>query len=151
MLVRTPTSDQDIVAMMRLAKKMHAEGMFRDFDYDHQKVAEIGRQVLHNSNHFGVLCEQDGEIIGMMVGYVVEFYFGHDLVAQDQVLYVDKTRRGGLGAARMIEKFVEWATEKGAKEIQLGQTVGIDPALVDRLYTSMSFTLAGQLYTQRIV
>lgn len=150
MLIRSPKDQRDILVMETLARKMHAEGAFRRLDYDMSKVLAIGQQVLHDPNYFGVLCEHDDETIGLMVCYVTEFYFGRDVIAQDMVLYIDKTRRGGVGGLRMIERYVEWAVEKGAKEIQLGQTVGIDADLVDKLYTHAGFELIGQLYKRRV-
>lgn len=149
-LIRAPANWHDIMAMEELAKKMHEEGAFRDLDYSSRKVLAIGKQVLNDPNYFGVLCEYNDEIIGLMVCYVSEFYFGKDKIAQDMVLYVDKSRRGGLGAIRMIERYVEWAVEKGCKEIQLGQTVGIDAEAVHKLYTHAGFELIGQLYKRRV-
>ena len=149
MLIRPPADWHDIIAMEELAKKMHEEGAFRDLNYESRKVLAIGKQLLTNEDYFSVLCENDDKIIGLMVCFITEFYFGTDKIAQDMVLYVDKTRRGGLGAVRMITRYVEWATAKGCKEIQLGQTVGIYPAIVDKLYTRAGFTLIGQLYKRR--
>jgi len=150
MLIRKPQDQYDIMAMETLARKMHAEGAFRGLDYDVRKVLAIGDQLLHNPDYFGVLCEHDDEIIGLMVCYITEFYFGTDKIAQDMVLYIDKTRRGGVGGLRMIEHYVEWAVEKGAKEIQLGQTVGIDADAVAKLYAHAGFELIGQLYKRRV-
>ncbi len=150
MLIRKPVDQYDILAMETLARKMHAEGAFRGLDYDVRKVLTIGKQVLNNPDYFGVLCEHDDEIIGLMVCYVTEFYFGTDVIAQDMILYIDKTRRGGIGGLRMIERYVEWAVEKGAKEIQLGQTVGIDAEAVAKLYAHAGFELIGQLYKRRV-
>ncbi len=150
MLIRKPVDQYDILAMETLARKMHAEGAFRGLDYDVRKVLAIGKQVLNNPDYFGVLCEHDDEIIGLMVCYVTEFYFGTDKIAQDMVLYIDKTRRGGAGGLRMIERYVEWAVDKGAKEIQLGQTVGIDADAVAKLYAHAGFELIGQLYKRRV-
>ncbi len=138
------------MAMEELAKKMHAEGAFRGLDYDVRKVLAIGQQILNNPDYFGVLCEHDGEIIGLMVCYVTEFYFGTDKIAQDMVLYIDKTRRGGVGGLRMIERYVEWAVEKDVKEIQLGQTVGINAEAVAKLYAHAGFKLIGQLYKRSV-
>lgn len=150
MLIRKPVDQYDILAMEELARRMHAEGAFRGLDYDVRKVLAIGKQVLNDPNFFGVLCEHNGEIIGLMICYVTEFYFGKDKIAQDMVLYIDETRRGGVGALRMIERYVEWAVEKGVKEIQLGQTVGINAETVAKLYAHAGFELIGQLYKRRV-
>lgn len=151
MLVRKPEDQRDILAMYSLAKAMHEEGVFRELDFDEKKVMDIGTQVLINPSYFGVICENKDKIIGMMVCYVTPFYFGNDLIAQDMVLYVDKTRRGGVGALRMIEQYVAWAIEKGCKEIQLGQTVDIDPVAVDRLYVRAGFRMIGQIYKRSVI
>jgi len=149
MLIRKP-QPRDIDAMIALAKAMHDESEFREFDFDRGKVTDIGVQVLTNPGYFSVICEHDDKIIGLMVCYVSSYYFGNDLIASDIILYIDKTRRGGVGGLRMIEQYVEWAAKKGCKEVQLGQTAGIDPKAVDRLYTHAGFKMIGQLYKRRL-
>lgn len=150
MIVREPQST-DIETMIALAKMMHDESVYRDFDFDYKKVAAIGQQVLTDPNYFGVVCEHEDEIIGLMVCYVTTYYFGNDLLAQDMILYVDPSRRGSVGAMRMIVEYVEWAQKKHCKEALLGQTAGIDPDVVDKLYTHAGFNLIGQLYKRRLV
>jgi len=137
--------------MIGLAKMMHGESVYRDFDFDYVKVEAIGHQVLFDPSYFGVICEDKDKIIGLMICYVSAYYFGNDLLAQDMILYIDPSRRGGVGASRMIVEYVEWAQSKDCKEVLLGQTAGIDPEVVDKLYTHAGFKLIGQLYKRRLV
>ena len=149
MLIRAP-HESDTATIVTLAGAMHAEGAFKHLQFDPGKVRLLIAQIIHNSSYFGIVCEHEDQIIGMMAGYASEFFFGSDLIATDMVLYVEQTRRGGINALRMIERYVAWAIRKGCVEIQLGQTTGINPDIVDKLYTHAGFTMVGQIYKRRI-
>ncbi len=150
MIIRAP-QPQDIEVMIGLARMMHKESVYCDFDFDRGKVAAIGAQVLNNPDYFGRVCESETSVIGLMICYVTPYYFGNDLLAQDMILYIDKSRRGSVGAMRMIVEYVEWAKEKGCKEAVLAQTAGIAPDVVAKLYNRVGFELIGQLYKRRLV
>ena len=96
------------------------------------------------------MCERDGVVVGLLLGYVTTFSFGDDKLAQDIVLFIEPTARGGVGALRMIERYVAWAQEKGCVEVQLGESSGANPELVDKLFTHAGFKQIGQLYRRRI-
>jgi len=150
MLIRRPHDWHDIMDMIELGARMHAEGNFHGLDYSREKCAKLGQQLLNNDAYFSRVCEYNDEIIGMMICFTSEFYFGHDLIAQDMLLYIDKSRRGGVAALRMIEQYVEWATEQGCKEVQLGITTGINDKAVAKLYDRAGFSRIGQLYKRGI-
>lgn len=144
---------KDVDTCVQLGKAMHAEGAFRNLDYSADKCRAIGRLALakHPTLFAWVVVDKGDKIIGMMIATVHEFYFGYDKIASDLLLYVDKTRRGGVGAVMLIQRYVDWAIAQGCKEIQLGETTGINAEAVDKLYRKCGFVPVGTLYKRRVM
>lgn len=135
----------DIPAMVALGREMHKESpRFKGMDYSDEKLMSLGHSIADQGGMF--IAEYDGKIIGMMVGFVSEHFFGHDLMANDLAFYVDKEHRGGTIGFRLLRKFEAWAKLNGAKVVTLGISTGIEAKRTGELYRRMDYIYNGEMF-----
>ena len=149
-MIRQMTQD-DIEALTSIGAAMHLESDYKNTEYSADKCRALGGNIIANPRLLGLVSESDGDINGFFIGVVSEHYFSDTLMASDLLLYVIPEYRNGLSGVRLIKNYIEWAKESGVEpsNIQLGQTAGISPAIVDRLYKGLGFDPSGTIYKMR--
>lgn len=142
---------EDINMLVAMGGQMHAESYFKETEYSPEKCRELGEQLVDNPYLYGIVSEKDGEITGFFLGFIQEHYFSLGLMSSDLLLYVKPEYRSGMAGVRLIKAYIEWARSAGVepKNIQLGQTAGIDPEVVDKLYKKLGFDSCGTIYKLR--
>lgn len=147
MRVRLATID-DIPEMIELGARMHAESVYSAFDYDREKLFDLGKNCVENPDRcFAGVCEDaHGQLLGMHVGFISEYYFGRDLIATDLLLFVDPCKRGSLAAALLVKAFEEWAFARGAMEVCPGSSTMVAPERTAKLYERLGYTVVGNLF-----
>lgn len=142
-----PGEKKDIPAALQLGKEMHEESpIYQQMDYSFQKVQDLLHRHVNEDGLVWLVAEQDGEIIGGILGIISEHYFGKDLMAVDEALFVTKGKRGGSAAFKLIRGFAEIAALRGARRIMLGTTTGVEAEAVGRFYEKLGFERIGGLY-----
>lgn len=147
-MIRSATAD-DIPRIIELGVTMHATTSYSSLDYIHGKAAAFLLELIDGEGVVFVAVV-DGEIVGAMVGGIVDEWFNHDLIAHDYALFVLPTRRNGIIALRLINAFIAWARLKGAKQVQMGICTGVQVESIGRLYQAAGFRLRGPLYAQEL-
>lgn len=135
---------EDIPRLVELGAIMHATTSFSHLDYSPERTGDFLRTLIDGA---GVVfaAEVNGEVVGGMPGAVTEQWFNHDLVAYEYCLFVEPGKRQGIIAMRLLLAFQEWAKIKGAKEIHLGITTGVNVEGTARLYSRMGYKYAGPI------
>jgi GNAT superfamily N-acetyltransferase len=151
MIIR-PTEPVDTDYLILLAEMMRAESpAYRRLTIDPEKLKAIGDQSLLHPDRFCIrVAEHKGRIVGFILGYVNEVYFGHDLVASDLGLFVPQTNRGGRIALALIKAFEDWARDNGAGAVQLGITTGVQPERTGEFYQHLGYSEFGIVYRKQI-
>ena len=147
-----PMAEHDIDRIVRLGQKMHAESAFSALNYDKGKFSDLLRAyVAQPETHFSFVAEKDGALIGMLLGYVSDYFFGNDLIANEVVWYVDPDFRGGLTGLRLMREFESWSAARGVSEVYMGVSTGV---LVDRtgdLLVRFGYKHVGGNYKRSVV
>lgn len=147
-----PFERSDFDALIALARKMWSESTYRNLNLDDGKLRKLGERMVTDPDMFGFLAEEEsGERIGFFIGFIAEHYFGTDKVASDLALFVDPGRRGGMAAIRLMNAFEQWAVSKGAKEICLGITTGVNEEITQKLYARLGYERSGIICKKRPV
>ncbi len=134
--------ESDIDEVMELAAVMYRESVnYRRLAFSPERVREMAGMVIKSG--FAMVAVRDGRIIGVMGGSLVQPAFSHDLMACDFLLYVLPQYRGGTAAIRLVNAYVQWAHEGGAKLITVGVTAGIDNDAAITFYKAMGFHAMG--------
>lgn len=150
MLVR-PATSADVDAIVALGERMHEESAYAFLPYEREKVrGVIQRFIDQPETEFGRVAESGGRVVAMFGGYLTRYFFCHETLACDMVLFVDPEFRGGTAAARLIRAFRDWARERGAREVALGTSTNVHPEATGRFYEKMGLDWVGGLYKQRL-
>jgi GNAT superfamily N-acetyltransferase len=122
-----------------LARTMRDEGSFSKNSWNPTKL----QAALSSPNVFCALVQDDDGYYGGIIGLVAEQFFGDDLIACDLGLFILPEKRGTSAAPRLIQAFEQWAKERGAKEVHMGQTTGVEMDRTRRLYEAMGYEVVG--------
>lgn len=144
MLVRTAKLP-DVPALVALGKSFIQEApnySSRDFDAD--ALLRNLEGVISGQGAVFVV-ESDQKIIGGIVCLTTKDWFNNDVIAFEQVFYVQPEYRASRAPLFLIDAFVNWAKHMGASRIQCGTTTGINTKGCLRLYERFGFREYGTL------
>jgi GNAT superfamily N-acetyltransferase len=151
MIIRT-VRYEDIDELTEMGARMHTEGAYGFLLYDREKVRQLITSYIDDSEtRCGLVAEEYDVLLGMLFGYLTEYFFCKEKLACDMVLFVDRKHRGSSAAARLIGAFRNWAVACGASEICLGISSKINIERTGRFYERMGLTHVGGVYKQRLV
>lgn len=146
-----PFAAERIRDIVTLGQKMHEESAYSDMPFDIEMAAQsIYTNIIQSDGGFGVIAYKDDKPVGMMAGALATQFFGPAIFAYDFVWYVTPEVRGSRAAIKMLKMFESWARSKGAKEIHLGVTTGVDPDKTHGIYERMGYKHVGNNYTLKI-
>jgi len=137
---------QDVPALVALGWLMHEESVYAPYSYDPEKVSKMIEALITTRFGIALVAEQDGAVIGGFIGTVVEHWFGSDTVASDLALFIDPVYRAGRTGLKLIKRYIETATEKGASQIMLANSTGYKSDRVARLFEAMGFKRNGYVF-----
>lgn len=135
---------------IELGARMHAESAFSFLDYNRNKLREMVQFYIESPNHFANMKLQNGEVVGMLFGYVSEYYFGRDKIACDILWYVAPEHRGSTIGVRLLKEFEEWARLKGVKEVCIGISTNVDTGKTGNMLERLNFNHVGGTYKLRL-
>jgi hypothetical protein len=148
MAVRIATQ-RDIPALIEIGRRIHAESRFQRMGYDADKLAHSAEQIVvsGHSTHCCFVSEFDGQVTGLFLGCIEEYFFSRARVAHSILMYVAPERRGGPTALRFIMAFRNWATNRNAAELTINVASGVSIARTDRFLKRVGLRLTGGNYS----
>ena len=150
MIVRAPTPG-DIDRLVDLGAELHRESSYAFLPYDREKVRALVVQYIDDTaTRCGLVAEADGDVIGMIGGTVVDYYFCDETLVADEILFVTPGWRGSLAAARLIRALQAWAVARGARELCLSISTGVRADATGRFYERLGFTRVGGVFKKRL-
>lgn len=150
MTVRVPRHE-DIEIVLGMGASMHEESAYSFLPFDRDKVRRLfTNYITAPTTYGGFVAEDHGVVVGMIGGYISDYFFCDEKVACDMVLFVDPRYRGGRTALRLLRAFEQWAIEQGAQEMCLGVSTNVNITGTGRLYEAMGLTHVGGLYKRRL-
>lgn len=142
---------EDVDWLVELGAQMHAESAYGFLPYDQEKVRRMITSYIDDPSTYCVLAaEHEQSIVGMLCGYLIDYFFCEEIVASDVAIYVDSGFRGSSAAPRLIRAFREWAVARGAREVCLGVSTGFEVERTGAFYERLGFTRVGGIYKQRL-
>jgi N-acetylglutamate synthase-like GNAT family acetyltransferase len=135
MLIRQATQ-ADIDMLTILANKMVDTTLFTHISRERiAKILSVPTAV--------VFVAEAKEIVGFICGALHEQFFTQQKFASDMALFVEPKHRSSSAAYRLVKAFENWAKEKSASHIWLGQSVGQNIDDTAKFYTRLGYSLAG--------
>lgn len=136
-------SHADIDAMVALVVPYLAESSWSRMAYNPNKTADFLAELI-DDKAFVVVAERNGNIIGGMVGDVVQPWFSDDIMGIEHILYVHPDHRVGKLPYQLIRSWAEWCKDNGAKQIR--PIISSGNLSANRLYQAMGFKPVGGAY-----
>ncbi len=136
---------KDVDDLMSLGIKMHQESRFKVYPMDQAKTRASMAKLIRNPMAGCILIARNGagEPVGMLAGYVVDYFFSNALVAQDSYFFVAAEYRGSSAALKLLIAFRRWAENRNASELCINMSVDVDQARFNRFMTHLGFRNCG--------
>ena len=144
----------DIATLVDLGRAIHGETRLSRFAFDATRVAAQFESILSppRSDYCVLVAEKDAiGIVGGFWGQISQYYFSDARVATNFIFYVRPEFRGTAVAVRLVHGFKQWANNRGADEVCINMTSGIDMQRFDRFLRHMGFAHTGGNYSQWLV
>jgi GNAT superfamily N-acetyltransferase len=144
---------QDLKAIMELGQKMMAESRFDIYSFNAEKTQRLIKGMLTRqpATDCILLAESnDGALVGMLAGYMVDFFFCDGSVVQDRVYYVLPEYRGTSAAFKLILAFRRWAESKRASELSINMSVAIDMPRFNKFMNHLGFSCCGSNFAMQL-
>lgn len=149
MTVREATQ-ADVEQIVQLGQQLQQNSAYKKGAFNTDKAKQAVSMMITSDTDQAFIAESDGKIIGFFLGGVTYEWFSDDLIAFDYSVYVVPEKRNGRTAIKLFKAFEEWATEQGAKSVQVGITTGINIKGNSRLYRFLGFKDSGVLFEKRL-
>ena len=144
--IREATED-DIFDILILAKEFSKEAP-STHTWNKNKTEAFLNSTLLNDNMVLFVLEVDKEIVGSLLGFVIEVYMSHKVQATELAWFIAKEYRGKPSSIKLVKAFEKWAIDKGANQIGMGDIEGISN--LEHLYNRMGYTKAESVYIKEI-
>ena len=142
----------DIPALVELGVKVHAETNQASLPFSASRLTGQLNACLNpvNQKYCLLVAESDGLIVGVIWGYIAQHYFSDAWVATDYMFYVRPEFRGTPLAVRLLYAFRKWAQNRGAAEVMICMTTGVNVEKFDRFLRKMKFEYVGGNFLMRL-
>lgn len=147
-MIRKATKD-DIPALVKIGKEMHAETRYAAFSFDEVKVKSLFDVIIADEALGFCLVAEDGEynIHGGILAFVGEFYFSRDKYISEYGLFLSAKHRGARTAASLLQAYIVEAGKYDVKEIAVSNSTG-NIGKVEKLYEYCGFTCNGSNWSR---
>lgn len=146
----TPPSLLDIPPLVELGHVCHLESRFSPLPYDAERVSQRFKHMIDkplSTTFFVAARHASGQVHGLMIGSIDEYFFCRETVASSIFLLVDPQHRGGLAAIKMVMAFRAWARTRAAAEVYIGVASGVTMQRTGRFLSKLGLQLSGGNYS----
>jgi len=143
--------EADRLPIFKLSVHMHQETDFSSYHFDPQKaINNIGAWIHGGDERFLLVAEKDGVVVGMLFAALKRPWFGDDLLASEEVFYVQPEHRGSRAAYILMREFCSIAKARGARHLRAGVATGSGPA-AERLYQHFGMHYVGGNFSAHLI
>ena len=147
MTVIRKANQADVFDLLVLARGFSREAPTMH-KWDKDKTEELLKTVIDTPQCVAYVWEEDGEIVGGLLGVLQPLFMSHTLVAAELAWFVDESVRGKRGALKLVKAFEGWAKENDADYITMADIEGI--ANLGPLYERLGYKKTETSYSKGI-
>ena len=120
-----PATEDDRLALFKLAVAMHRETDFQRFELNPGKTLDSLGYWIASPDALALLAEHDtAGPVGFFLGKVTAPWFSDELAAVEDCFYVLPERRGSRAAFYLVREFLAWGKARGAWHARAGVSSG---------------------------
>ena len=138
---------EDVPIMVQKAAKHLETCSYAPLAYEMGKAEDFIRDLISINGYVAVI-ERNGEIVGAMLGDIVEPWFSSDRIGIEYIVYVEPGHRSGKEIVQLIGRWINWCKENNVKQIRPQISSGNLGA--SRLYEAMGFKYVGPCFCMNV-
>lgn len=145
-----PLTLDDIPPMVALFEEVgHEAGWIPRIEFSPDHIATSLAAMIARENFLAVGVDaDDGLVCGFLIAELASPWYTPTPIAAERVLYVHPQCRRSGHAHRLIQRYIDWGRERGAAEILIGNSLGIQAEKVRALCESLGFEAIGYILKQ---
>ncbi|HEY4116750.1 MAG TPA: GNAT family N-acetyltransferase [Byssovorax sp.] len=140
----------DLRTVVALARRMHAESAFAFLAFDVGSVTSGFEAVVGREDHFGAVAERGARVVGFIAGRLAHYPFSREILASDLAFYVAPEARASTAAVRLVRALWTWAESKGARELSLASSSGVEVERLEQFYGRLGLAKMGSIHRVRL-
>ena len=145
-----PAAPTDADALFRLAAAGVDETRYALYGVSQEKLEKLLETALQNPGIAVLLvAEKGGAVCGFLYGAVIEHPFCPIVYAASISFYVEPESRG-IAGRKLVAAFELAAEARGAQEIIMATSSGVDAARTVRFYHALGYTALGALMLKHL-
>jgi GNAT superfamily N-acetyltransferase len=138
-----PLQIEDIEKAYVLGLEKHEESDSSDLILSKRKFVSLCLKAVRIPEKLCLVAINDSELVGMLFADITSPQWSDDLIAEEYIFVVGKKYRGGLAAAKLIKKYIDWAKGFGVKKIYISANSGHKTEKLANFYTRLNFRMQG--------
>lgn len=136
----------DFMAFLELGKNIHHLSPYSCLRFNEKKAFTKFASYLENrKRYFCKLAETKGEVVGIIYARLMPPDYSDELIASDVYFWVSSGYRRMSIASDLIQLFICWSKQNGAKYIQLQNGAGLTDDL-SGLFEKAGMKKTGSIY-----
>ena len=140
----------EIDELVVLARLLHQESIMSYLPFSEEKVRRLAIDYISEPERHCVLAAEDnGKVIGIFVGQIIDYFFNDERLAISTFFYVRPEKRGFI-SLRLVRKFEEWARAHGAREIEFDMSSGVNADRSATLMERLGYRRVGHVLKMRV-
>lgn len=141
----------DVDEVIELGRTIHEVSHDRRLAYSEERVRKLLLHLIATPESSVLFVTRaGGRVVGGFAGGVSPQWYSEELVGFDYAFFVKPGARHGMRSASLVQAFVIWAQRRGAKQIKVGVTTGVDIKSTARLYESLGFRGYGVGFSKEV-
>lgn len=139
--------EADKVEFAFLAKKFLKESKY-PFSLDMDKLLESFGAAINNQDFAVLVMEDDGDLVGMLVGGVAQPLFSLDRVATELAWFVLPEHRDSRHSIKLLKAYEDWAEEVNCKFVTMVDIHTLND--LTALYERKGYSLTEKTFVKEI-
>lgn len=140
-------TEEDVFDILVLAREFSKEAP-TTHKWDRNKTEAFILASIQSPASTILILEEDGEIVGALVGIIHQMYMSQTTLATELGWFVSKDYRGRKGSILLMKTFEEWAKSNGADYVVMGDISNIN--VLEKLYTKFGYKRSETVYMKEV-
>ena len=141
----------DIASIIPFAREMHENGRYKALNFDPQKLRRFVISLMISNIFVGFVDEKDSKIVGVVFGYITDYFFGNGMYLEGRGFYVIPEYRKSKSGSKLLSAFVSAGKKLKVDEVYLSEAYLDDVNALDFLCKKVGLEKVGSIYRASLI